>query len=515
MAEMSYHQLLFGAAGIVVVVVFFLCRIIFNVFFHPLAPIPGPTIAAASNLWLIWRTFTLRKCETLHDCLARYGPVVRIAPDKVLVSSQKDIKAIYGIGTKCVKSEFYPPWGLNGASNIFSTTDQKDHSVRRSITARTFSKNSVLQFMPELVKHAQALVERLESLSKADENGHPTVEFIKLARYLALDMLGSSVLNEDFGLLKRGIEHPFVHDLDSAALVIPTRASVHSWLWVILKRLPIPRWQHHLGGERRLAHYASNTVEAAFSEAAQGKTEGLALVSSYANYEAPDGGRLSTERIVGEVAAVYFAGTDTTSITLSLIIYEIARRPDVQSRLRDEIMEKARSGSGGLRYDALENECTYLNAVISESLRLYGAIPSHLERVVPAGGIMLSTGHQIPAGAVVGVQAYSLHRDPAVFPSPGAFDPDRWLHATPEMRKALSPWGFGSRICMGMHLAHVEFRLALAVLVGNFEVAFPASFDHNAMRMRNFWFAFPQGGKLDLVVKPLNAEVRGHFYIKA
>ncbi|KAI4869785.1 cytochrome P450 [Hypoxylon rubiginosum] len=514
---MSYHQILFGAAGVgvVAVVIFSLCRILFNVFSHPLALIPGPTIAAASNLWLIWRTFTLRKCETLHECLAKYGPVVRIAPDKILISSQKDIKTIYGIGTKCLKSEFYPQWGLNGASNIFSTTDPKDHSVRRSITARTFSKKSVMQFMPELVKHAQALAERLESLSKPSGNSYPTVEFVKLARYLALDMLGSSVLSEDFGLLKRGIEHPFVHDLDSAALVIPTRATVHSWLWAILKRLPIPQWQHHLGGERRLAHYAANTVEAAFSEAAQGKTEGLALVSSYANYEAPDGGRLSTERIVGEVAAVYFAGTDTTSITLSLMVYEIACRPDVQRRLRDEIIEKAGSGSSGLRYDTLENECAYLNAVISEGLRLYGAIPSHLERVVPAGGITLSTGHQVPAGSVVGVQAYSLHRDPAVFPNPDAFDPNRWFHATPEMRKSLSPWGFGSRICMGMHLAYVEFRLALAVLFGNFEVSFPASFDHNDMRMRNFWFVFPQGGKLDVVVKPLSAEVRGDFHIEA
>lgn len=494
------NLLVASAVGILIILTW---RIIFNVFFHPIAAVPGPRAAAASDLWLTWRTLSLRKCETLHECLSTYGPVVRIAPNKIVVSSQTDIKTIYSIGSKCLKSQFYPPWGLNGASNIFSTTDPKDHSIRRSITARTFSKQSITKFLPELTKHAQALAERLEALSnKGSESAPATISFIKYAKYLALDMLGSSVLDEDFGLLKRGVEHPFVHDLDAAALVIPARASLHTWLWNILKYLPIPQWRHFLGGEARLAEYATKTVERAFHESDQGKTDSLALVSSYANYEDANGVRLSTERIIGEIAAVYFAGTDTTSTTMGFTVYEIARRRDIQDKLRAELAAKAGAG-GRVSYDTLENNCPYLNAVISEALRLYGAIPSHLERVVPAGGITLSTGNHVPAGTIVGVQAYSLHRDAAVFPEPELFDPDRWLHASPEMRKALSPWGFGSRICMGVHLAYIEFRLALAVLVGNFHVTLPEGFDHERMRMKNFWFVFPIGGKLDIVVKRL------------
>ena len=477
-------------------------RVVFNVLFHPIAHVPGPRKAALSNLWLIWRTFTMRKCETLDDCLATYGPVARIAPNKIVVSSQEDIKTIYNIGTKCLKSPFYPPWGLNGASNIFSTIDPQDHSVRRSITARTFSKNAVLQFLPKLVQHAQALVHRVETISAG---GSSSVEFIKLARYLALDMLGSSVLSEDFGLLKHGTEHPFVHDLDSAAFVIPIRASLPSWLWTLLQFVPVTKWQHHLGGEHRLAQYAAGTVKRTFSKAEQGEKGDLALVSSYANYESPDGGRLSTERIIGEIAAVYFAGTDTSSMTLGFLAYEMARRPDVQSCLRAELLGKA-GAARTISYDTLERDCPYLNAVISEALRLYGAIPSHLERVVPAGGITLSTGHHVPAGTIVGVQSYSLHRDATVFPEPATFHPDRWLQATPEMRKALSPWGFGSRICMGMHLAYVEFRLALAVLLGNFALSLPPGFQHQTMRMKNLWFIFPQGGKVDLVITRLRDE---------
>ncbi|RWA09528.1 hypothetical protein EKO27_g5582 [Xylaria grammica] len=495
--------------GFFALLIIFACRVISNVFFHPLSAVPGPTVGAASDLWLVWRTFTLRKCETLHECLSTYGSVARVAPNKIVVSSQADIKTIYGIGSKCLKSQFYEAWAFGGAPSIFATIDPKDHSMRRSIASRTFAKKSIMQFMPDLTRHAQTLAKRLEALSKqGSESNSTAIDFIQYSRYLALDMLGSSVLDEDFGLLRNGIEHPFVHDLDAAALKLTMSATLHPWLWAVLKRLPIPRWKHLLGGDARLAEYATKTVEHTFHERDQGKDTGITLVSSYAKYEDANGARLSTGHIVGEIASVYFAGTDTTSATMGFTVYQIAMRQDVQSKLRAELVEKA-GVDGRIAYDTLENDCPYLNAVISECLRLYTAAPSHLERVVPPGGITLSTGHYLPAGTIVGVQVYSLHRDPAVFPDPELFDPDRWLRASPEMRQALSPWGFGSRICLGMHLAHIQLQLALAVLVGNFHVTLPEGFDHEKMRMKNFWLVFPIGRKAEIAVKKLEEGGKG------
>ncbi|KAI1752891.1 cytochrome P450 [Xylaria castorea] len=495
----------FVCASVGIATATFFCVAIFNLFFHPLAYIPGPTAAAIADFWLLWQLFSLRKCESLHECLLKYGSVVRVGPNKLVVSGQDDIKTIYGPGSKCLKSSFYPAWNLNGASNIFSNVDPKDHSFRRSLTARTFSKQTTMRFMPQLIKHARELADRLEILSKGTEHGHSnTVEFIKLARYLALDMLGTSVLDEEFGLLKKGINHPFVDDLDAASLVIPARATLPTWVWFVVKRLPIPRLQHLLGGEGRLAKYAAKTIERYNSKSDGGENKSLSLVSCYSNYRDHEGNRLSTDHFIGEISAAYFAGTDTISVSLSFAVYEIASRADVQERLRTELVEKAGSG-GRLTYEVLEKDCAYLSAVISEVLRLYAALPSHLERVVPPGGMTLSTGHHIPAGTVVGTQPFSLHRDATLFPDPSRFDPDRWLYATPEMRKSLCPWGFGNRICMGMHLAYIEFRLALAVLVGSFNLTLPPDYDHEVMCMKNFWFVFPQGGKVNVLVAKRSA----------
>lgn len=66
-------------------------------------------------------------------------------------------------------------------------------------------------------------------------------------------------------------------------------------------------------------------------------------------------------------------------------------------------------------------------------LRLYGAAPSLLERVVPStspSGLDDAfdlMGYAVPPGTIVSTQAWSMHRDPSVFPSPETFLPERWL----------------------------------------------------------------------------------------
>jgi hypothetical protein len=107
--KVSQQLLLFPVFALALFVTYALAYIFYNVFFHPLAGVPGPRLAASTRLWLLWKTFTLEKCEALHNGLAKYGPIVPIAPNKVLVNSQEDIKTIYPIGSKFLKAIFIPP----------------------------------------------------------------------------------------------------------------------------------------------------------------------------------------------------------------------------------------------------------------------------------------------------------------------------------------------------------------------------------------------------------------------
>ena len=75
----------------------------------------------------------------------------------------------------------------------------------------------------------------------------------------------------------------------------------------------------------------------------------------------------------------------------------------------------------GFKTDDLK-KLSYMGQVIEESLRLYGAAPGDLPRAVPAGGKRLC-GHYIPGGLTVTTQAYTMHRDPQIFPEPEKLAP--------------------------------------------------------------------------------------------
>lgn len=106
-------------------------------------------------------------------------------------------------------------------------------------------------------------------------------------------------------------------------------------------------------------------------------------------------------------------------------------------------MDELRTLSDGLDYDQVK-ALPYLSQVIEETLRLYAAIPFGLPRYVPEGGATLA-GRYIPGGMTVSAQAYSMHRNPSVFPEPLKFDPSRWEKPTQEMKDSFVPFGGGSR----------------------------------------------------------------------
>lgn len=136
------------------------------------------------------------------------------------------------------------------------------------------------------------------------------------------------------------------------------------------------------------------------------------------------------------------AGFETSGITLTYVFYELTRNIDIQSALRAELLTLepsiifTSSSSAPLQelppprsIDALP----LLDAVLMETLRLHAAIPGPQPRITPAQGCVIggasieAGGYFVPGGVRVSSQAYSLHRDPHVFPDPDTWLPQRWL----------------------------------------------------------------------------------------
>lgn len=133
------------------------------------------------------------------------------------------------------------------------------------------------------------------------------------------------------------------------------------------------------------------------------------------------------------------AGTDTTSVTATYLIWSLTRHPAVQAQIIAEV-------------EKLPIECTdedirkveLFGHVLNETLRLCGAASASMPRDVPASGIQIC-GRHIPGGTTISTQAYSLHRIADIWENFDTFDPSRWESPTKEMKDAFMPWGGGSR----------------------------------------------------------------------
>jgi len=211
---------------------------------------------------------------------------------------------------------------------------------------------------------------------------------------------------------------------------------------------------------------------------------------------------------------------DTTSTTISYLCWELSRRADIAGKLQAEL-DAIIPDCKTFPDISMHQDLPYLNAFVKEGLRcfsihhlscdrlflglrLYGAAPSLLERVVPDSSAKTAVpeafdlmGYALPPGTLVGTQAWSAHRNPTVFPSPESFLPERWLETGDNqekleaMNRHMMPFGTGSRVCGGQNLAQMVLRIAIAAIARNFDVVSPPETTETSMEMRDSFVRYP------------------------
>jgi cytochrome P450 len=179
---------------------------------------------------------------------------------------------------------------------------------------------------------------------------------------------------------------------------------------------------------------------------------------------------LDGEAVAAECLDHMAAGIDTTGDALCFLMWELSqpRSARFQAALRAEL----RGGAGGP--DVPWDRLPYLDAVVTEGLRCFPAIPMSLPRYVPPGGRAID-GYHVPGRTIVSAQAYSVHRaDGRVFPDPDRFDPERWLvggDGEAERRRLFFAFSAGGRGCVGRHLALAEMKVLLRDVYSRFATA--------------------------------------------
>lgn len=167
-------------------------------------------------------------------------------------------------------------------------------------------------------------------------------------------------------------------------------------------------------------------------------------------------------------------GSDTTSSSLAATFFYLSRHPSAYARCAAEV-RAAFSSIDEIRTGPQLSSCVYLRAAINEAMRLTPVTAQPLWRRVEAGGCVVD-GEFIPEDCIVGAGVYSLHHDPAAWPDPWKYDPERWLvrpgadekeeeqekARIAEMMRSFAPFSAGPRQCIAKNFAQMELMLTMA-----------------------------------------------------
>ncbi|KAF5680177.1 phenol 2-monooxygenase [Fusarium circinatum] len=424
------------------------------------------------------------RAQYVHYLHQQYGPVVRVGPHEVDISDMAAVKEIHRVKDGYRKAPFYQNLVPN-TNNLFNTLDVEFHRHHRRLLSSPLSESSLKSVEPTVDTYVKMAIASMKR--EMDQRG--AADVAKFWLFMATDIIVGLSFGESFGILKHGKKNQYIIDLEGLAAKGSIRSTFPTLISIATK-FPLPVFKETVAAAQRIKDYSAEAVARYKRDLASNPAAAKPMLFKKL-FEAGEAG-LSDDEIRAEAQAYIVAGSDTTATTLTYLIYSICSHADVRQKLVKELMGLPDDfGHSDIR------ELPYLNNIIDETLRLYAAAPSALPRVVPAGGAHLA-GYFLPGDTIVSTQAWTLHRDPHVFPDPETWDPSRWEKGSKMMHDAVMPFGGGSRVCIGKHLARMELRLAAARFFRAFPNAKVSSIEGMSgedMELRAYFLLTPKGGR--------------------
>jgi cytochrome P450 len=310
------------------------------------------------------------------------------------------------------------------------------HRYQRRIMQVAFRRPALRAYMTQMAPAIAAGVDGWGGTRSLQVRAYP------LLKQLTLDLAASVFMGVELGARAAELNRAFVGTVEASLALI---------------RTPIPglkMWRGVRGRERLVARFR----ELLPAKRAQHTSD---FFSEFCHAESEEGERFTDQEIVDHMIFLMMAAHDTTTSTLTTMMYLLARHPAWQERLRDE----ARAlGKAQLEYDDLE-QLQSLELVIREALRLYPPLTSMPRMCTRETRFQ---DYVIPAETLVGVFPIQVHYMPELWTEPTRFDPERFGPARQEDRRhafAWAPFGGGAHMCIGQHFAMLEVKAIMHQLL--------------------------------------------------
>ncbi|KAI6040778.1 cytochrome P450 [Pisolithus marmoratus] len=360
---------------------------------------------------------------------------------------------------------------------LFYAEGESHRRLRRSI-ASSFNSTAVRSLGPAIHKSVERVRIAWEASIDANGGGSTVFDVQK-----CLDTFGIAGFSYDFGSLD-GKPNAMISALDAI-----TESFLEGFLSIAVALLTIvfpilmivPTQQNKLFGEvyEQMSEICGTLMNNATKETDdQVSTMGLLCMLPWSCSRI----FLTNQVSVVPVALILFVLMKSSLLAaMTWALLELARHPDIQTKLRQELL----SFGGEPSYDQLINNLPYLDAILQETLRLHPPVPELADEddVIPLSEpVRTKSGEVVDSivverGTVITIPVSCLNRAEAIWgPDARVFKPERWLEADGITKKAqelkghrhLLTFGDGPRNCLGKLFAVAEIKTVLWVVVKNF-----------------------------------------------
>ena len=442
--------------------------IIYRLFFHPLSHIPGPFLGRVSSWYLYILCYLGIEGHVLRNHHAKYNTkVLRVAPNSVSISDSSAVHPIYIGGGGFQKDARYSNFNLGPVVSIFSARETEYRDARAKAVASLFSpaRLRIASQRHGVIKECVSeYIKRLQDVKTLARGKGMKVDLLDLSARLSIDVVSGYLLNERYGGLSENGDLPLAAQLKKTLSANPFIFAIVAFSRFSLLPNRLFKLAYAVSSKfnTRKEVVKSAMLVDNFADMVLRQTVSKEDKEEDSYQQRLLSAGFSRLEVTAQSKAVIFAGTDSTAVMLSTILFHLVQKPAIRTRLLQEI----RSGS----CDNPE-ELPYLRAVVKEGLRLGMANPTRATRVVPNQGLTVDSIY-IPPNTVVGCAAYTLHHDENIFTHPFEFLPERWLENGKEsdsrrtnMERSMFAFGAGLRACIGKGLAQKQLYETIFAVV--------------------------------------------------
>lgn len=495
---------------LLVIIAFLLYCIFISVYrltLHPLASFPGPKLAAVTRLYEFYYDSIChgrfyREIERMHE---RYGPIVRINPFEIHINDPDYIKSLLNTNKELNKDPLRSR-SLGQAQNVQETVEWAVHKRRRAPFDGFFSRKRIM----ELNGLVNAQADKLLNNMKTDAESSKRTCLSTYYRFASAETIFDYCFGRQFGFFEdqktaekllidqsRPGDFPGGHHLGRFTNHINLIISIQTFLY----SLKLCLFGGEVAGQSFVAlrEWGVKRLEEVLGSAGDASDQDT-VFSRLASSDLPAEER-SFDYLLMQIFLFLRAGFDTTAYNLTLATYYVLTHPELKQRLELEL-ETAECFNNGTppSWNDLE-KLPLLNAVIKETLRLGSGVLSRLSRQSPRTA-MVYGDWVIPPTFPVSVSPPLIHNNSEIFPCPGSFNPDRWLHpSSGELDKYLLPFSKGSRSCLGQNLAMAELHIFLAAVFRAFDLELTDTVAEDVVSYYDDFTPTPRNGKQKLFVR--------------